>query len=450
MDPFKTLIIGTPPSRTYTGSATGLLTSANNLSDVADGATAFTNIKQAASTSATGVIEIATQAEATAGTSSSLAITPATLNGVVSASTNTRAPAQGLVFDGTAKIPFSLAAFGTNPATIHFWFNPATLSGNPRLIGASSAIQLLLDASGAQFYTAGGSVYGSALTVGKTTAVTVVINGNGTAVVYTNGVAGTSGNITANLSTAIDTLGGLSSGNIFSGVMSPLIYNRALSAAEVVALYEAGTYKAISTTGLLLAPDAAQAGGGLVWYDTSGNAANITLPASGVSWNVPTSASFSGGWSFGSGGGNVGIGLTNPTSGQLHIQGNSDAASGPNRPRIALTNQAGTAQTWTIQAWQTSGDANLSIYRTAAAGGILLAPTGGNVLIGTTTDGGQKLQVNGAATFAGSVTTGTPSGGTAGAWKLGVRVAATTTLDTTQYLQVDIGGTLYKVALVTS
>lgn len=39
--------------------------------------------------------------------------------------------------------------------------------------------------------------------------------------------------------------------------------------------------------GLLLAPDAAQAGGGLVWYDTSGNAANITLPASGVSWNVP-------------------------------------------------------------------------------------------------------------------------------------------------------------------
>ena len=50
----------------------------------------------------------------------------------------------------------------------------------------------------------------------------------------------------------------------------------------------------------------------------------------------------------------------------------------------------------------------------------------------------------------GSIKTAAPSGGTAGAWKLGVRVAATTTLDTTQYLQVDIGGTLYKVALVTS
>jgi hypothetical protein len=44
MDPFKTLVIGTPPSRTFTGDATGLLTAANNLSDVADGATARTSL----------------------------------------------------------------------------------------------------------------------------------------------------------------------------------------------------------------------------------------------------------------------------------------------------------------------------------------------------------------------------------------------------------------------
>jgi len=72
----------------------------------------------------------------------------------------------------------------------------------------------------------------------------------------------------------------------------------------------------------------------------------------------------------------------------------------------------------------------------------LILRTGGTTAL--TLDSSQN------ATFAGSVTTGTPNGGTAGAWKLGVRVAATTTLDTTQYLQVDIGGTLYKVALVTS
>jgi hypothetical protein len=39
--------------------------------------------------------------------------------------------------------------------------------------------------------------------------------------------------------------------------------------------------------GAVLAPDAEQTGGGLTWYDTSGNGANITLPASGVAWNVP-------------------------------------------------------------------------------------------------------------------------------------------------------------------
>ena len=50
--------------------------------------------------------------------------------------------------------------------------------------------------------------------------------------------------------------------------------------------------------GLLLAPDASQAGGGTTWYDTSGNAANITLPASGVSWNVPSSQKTASGWTY--------------------------------------------------------------------------------------------------------------------------------------------------------
>lgn len=44
MESFKTLLLGTPPTRTYTASATGLLTSANNLSDVADAATSRTNL----------------------------------------------------------------------------------------------------------------------------------------------------------------------------------------------------------------------------------------------------------------------------------------------------------------------------------------------------------------------------------------------------------------------
>jgi hypothetical protein len=42
--------------------------------------------------------------------------------------------------------------------------------------------------------------------------------------------------------------------------------------------------------GLLLAPDAAQAGGGYVWNDQSGNLAQIVLPSSGVQWALPSVA----------------------------------------------------------------------------------------------------------------------------------------------------------------
>lgn len=55
----------------------------------------------------------------------------------------------------------------------------------------------------------------------------------------------------------------------------------------------------------------------------------------------------------------------------------------------------------------------------------------------------QKLNNNG------SIQTTAPSGGTAAAWKLGSRVAATVALDTTQYIELDVGGTLYKLAIVT-
>ena len=48
-----------------------------------------------------------------------------------------------------------------------------------------------------------------------------------------------------------------------------------------------------------------------------------------------------------------------------------------------------------------------------------------------------------------SIKTGTPTGGTAAAWKLGSRVAATVVVNTTEYIEVDIGGTLYKLATVT-
>lgn len=56
---------------------TDALASASNLSDVGSAATAFGNIKQAASDTATGVVELATSAEAVTGTDTARAVTPA-------------------------------------------------------------------------------------------------------------------------------------------------------------------------------------------------------------------------------------------------------------------------------------------------------------------------------------------------------------------------------------
>lgn len=53
------------------------------------------------------------------------------------------------------------------------------------------------------------------------------------------------------------------------------------------------------------------------------------------------------------------------------------------------------------------------------------------------------------AYFTGRLITGTPAGGTAGAWKFGIKVDATVALDTTKYIQLEVGGTLYKLALAT-
>lgn len=61
------------------GAGTGDLQAANNLSDVASAAMSFGNIKQAASTTATGVVELATDAETQTGTDTARAITPANL-----------------------------------------------------------------------------------------------------------------------------------------------------------------------------------------------------------------------------------------------------------------------------------------------------------------------------------------------------------------------------------
>jgi hypothetical protein len=75
---------------------------------------------------------------------------------------------------------------------------------------------------------------------------------------------------------------------------------------------------------------------------------------------------------------------------------------------------------------------------------------GGEILISTTEDAGDyKLQVAGAIYTTSTITTGGVNGESVKPWKLGSRKAATVALDATQYIEVEVNGVLYNIALVT-
>jgi len=74
------------PASLVPGGVSGIVAIANGGTGASTAATAFSNLKQAATDSATGVVELATTAEAAAGTDTTRAITPAGLFGGLNAS----------------------------------------------------------------------------------------------------------------------------------------------------------------------------------------------------------------------------------------------------------------------------------------------------------------------------------------------------------------------------
>ena len=84
------------------------LQKARDLSDVADPATAFDNIKQTATTAIAGVVSLATQAEVDAGTDTEKCVTPATL-----------ANATGMGQVHVITVPDMAGRFALTPAQIH-------------------------------------------------------------------------------------------------------------------------------------------------------------------------------------------------------------------------------------------------------------------------------------------------------------------------------------------
>ena len=76
--------------------------------------------------------------------------------------------------------------------------------------------------------------------------------------------------------------------------------------------------------------------------------------------------------------------------------------------------------------------------------------TNGELQIGSLSDvGDYKLQVIGNGYFSGSITTDSPSSGNAKPWKLGSVVATNVQLDTANFVEVDINGVFYRLAIVT-
>jgi hypothetical protein len=151
----------------------------------------------------------------------------------------------------------------------------------------------------------------------------------------------------------------------------------------------------------------------------------------------------------------VGIGTTNALT-LLHINGadpillvkdtETSAPLADARLRLAESGAGGTlGEYWDIHHTGTSLAFTRSDY-----GEVARFTTTGELLIGTTSDAGDfKLQVNGNVYAAGSITTGAPTTGTAAPWKFGSRVAAAVALDATQYIEVEVGGVFYKLAIVT-
>ncbi|NBW08429.1 MAG: hypothetical protein EBR82_10410 [Caulobacteraceae bacterium] len=359
-----------------------------------------------------------------------------------------RAARQGLVQDGTAANTVTVSAVGSTDFSIGGWVRQTSAAIAGLIAGNAGSVALYILANGTlrvdRLGTGSTTASTGTVTAGKDSFVMYVRSGT-TGTYYIDGVAAGTTSDSFNYSTAIGFIGGdTASTNVLNGKFAPYAYNRALTAAEVVSLYESGvpagsdyntasntsvvtgftnggvsgsntygTYSGASATGftaattgatgrsvsntfsivtgnryrvsftltlnsgaapafvyltngtldnpgsntpaaaagsnvldftatattaasvlefvstaagnfvissltltrlgLLLAPDAGQAGGGLTWYDTSGNAANITLPATGVSWNVPSSRYLGGNWT---------------TSGNLTVSGGTTSVLG--------------------------------------------------------------------------------------------------------------------------
>ena len=137
-------------------------------------------------------------------------------------------------------------------------------------------------------------------------------------------------------------------------------------------------------------------------------------------------------------GGNVGIGTTSPTA-RLDLGNNVGSANTANQ--IALYSVSGTAlYGFGVSAAQLNyiSGGNHSFYNSATTSVQMTITSGGNVLIGTTTDNGATLQVNGTVTTGGQ------------AWKINNASAGSVLVSSGgNVLSLTVNGTTYYIPIYT-
>lgn len=195
---------------------------------------------------ASGTLSTASEAQELAASSTAVASTPGRVGLAVARVRNALAAAQGLAFDGTSGATLTnLPAFGTADFTIALWCRATAMPAFQELVaGGANAFIAYVTSTGVVAAKIGGSA------VHLTSAAGVVESGKthllvftrtaGTLTLYKNAVSAITAADALDYSAAITALGSGAtlSTEPWAGYLRPCVWNRALSAAEVVTLYE--------------------------------------------------------------------------------------------------------------------------------------------------------------------------------------------------------------------